>query len=342
MITYRRPVLAAFLFCLLGLALSAQDDAPRKWSPWRPIDEHFNAVRIRTSYDDNEGRGWADGSHHWLIEVKNAGSKATMKVGLAFPHWNGRTRSWEPPAEELPPPFELEPGEVHEGSATGPEKEGFAYRYAIGVVDGDGKAKCVVTGLANSRIVPKPIKESSLVANAAFAKALAEEKKLSPGDSPAAPAPVVAPPAAVAVTRKPAPPAAPEAKPADTPPAPLSALPMNAPTLPPASVEGLDAAGKFALWSQRAQQGDAAAMFELGLACRYGQGTTQDHAAATEWYRQAALRGHAAAATKLGFAYNSGLGVERSETTAIEWWRKAAALGDPDAAKKLAQLGVAP
>ena len=82
-------------------------------------------------------------------------------------------------------------------------------------------------------------------------------------------------------------------------------------------------------------------MFELGRACRFGQGTTQDHAAATEWYRQAALRGHAGAMTKLGFAYDSGLGIERDEAAAIDWWKKAAAAGEPDAAKKLAKLGVA-
>ena len=83
-------------------------------------------------------------------------------------------------------------------------------------------------------------------------------------------------------------------------------------------------------------------MFELGRACRLGDGTKQDHALATEWYRQAAAHGSVAAMTKLGYAYDSGLGVDRDANAAIDWWKKAAALGDAEAAKKLAKLGVAP
>ncbi|HEY0863162.1 MAG TPA: tetratricopeptide repeat protein [Lacunisphaera sp.] len=334
MITLPRPGLALCLLCLfLPCLLSAQDT--RKWSPWRPIDAQLNGVRIRTSYDDNEGRGWADGSHRWLIEVRNNLKRSTVKVALGFAARDPRSKQWEAPTEARPPSlnFVLEPGEVYEGTAMGSEKGGFDYLYALTPLSEEGKpAGRSVRGLASSRIVSKPIAESSLVANAAFAKALAPEQQIaqvSPAPAPAAPAPAKP----VAAPAKPA-------EPASTP--PPAALPMTAPALPPPALEGLDAAGKFALWSQRAQQGDAESMFELGRACRFGQGTTQDHAAATGWYRQAALRGHAGAMTKLGFAYDSGLGVERDEAVAIDWWKKAAAAGEPDAAKKLAKLGLAP
>jgi hypothetical protein len=337
MITFSRPVL---FLCLLNMFLagflSAQDS--RKWSPWRPIDEQLAGVRIRTSYDNNEGRGWADGSHRWLIEVKNNLKRSTVKVALGFAAKDPRTKQWEAPTEARPPSvnFVLEPGEVYEGSAIGSEKGGFDYLYAITPLNEEGKPSGrAARGLASSKVVSKPIAESSLVANAAFAKALAPEQQIA---REAAPTPPVTPTAAAPVETaapKPAPPAA-------APPAPPAALPMAAPALPPAATEGLDAAGKFALWSQRAQQGDADSMFELGRACRFGQGTTQDHATATEWYRQAALRGHAGAMTKLGFAYDSGLGIGRDEAAAIDWWRKAAAAGEPDAAKKLAKLGLAP
>jgi len=336
MITFSRPVLT---LCLLNLflagVLAAQDT--RKWSPWRPIDEQFNSVRLRTSYDDNEGRGWADGSHRWLIEVRNSHKRTTVKVALGFAGKDPRTKQWEPPTEARPPSvnFVLEPGEVYEGSAIGSEKGGFDYLYAITPMSEEDKpAGRPARGLAHSRIIAKPIAESSLVANAAFAKALAPEQQIS-REAPvlAAAAPVVAAP--VVAPDQPA-------KPASTPTVPPPTLPLTAPALPPAATAGLDAAGKFALWSQRAQQGDAESMFELGRACRFGQGTPQDHASATGWYRQAALRGHAGAMTKLGFAYDSGLGVERDEAAAIDWWKKAAAAGEPDAAKKLARLGLAP
>ncbi len=336
MITLSRPVLVLCLLnlCLAGL-LSAQDT--RKWSPWRPIDEQLNGVRLRTSYDDNEGRGWADGSQRWNLEVRNNLKRTTVKVALGFATKDPRTKQWEAPTEARPPSvnFTLEPGEVYEGLAIGSEKGGFDYLYAITPLSDEGKpAGRPARGLASSRIVSKPIAESSLVANAAFTKALAPEQQIAREAIPAAPAtPTVASPVVTAAAKR--------ANPASAAPVPPAALPMTAPALPPAATEGLDATGKFALWSQRAQQGDAESMFELGRACRSGQGTIQDHAVATEWYRQAALRGHAGAMTKLGFAYDSGLGVERDEATAIDWWKKAATAGEPDATKKLAKLGLA-
>jgi len=338
MLTISRRFLALCLVnvFLTGL-LGAQET--RKWTPWRPIDEQLAGVRIRTSYDNNEGRGWADGSHRWLIEVKNNLKRTTVKVALGFATKDPRTKQWEAPTEARPPSlnFTLEPGEVYEGTAIGSEKGGFDYLYAITPQGEEGKpAGRAARGLASSKILSKPIPESSLVANAAFAKALAPEQQIAREAStpaPVAPAPVAAPVVAATESVKPQ---------ITPPPAPPAALPMTPAALPPATTEGLDAVGKFALWSQRAQQGDAESMFELGRACRFGQGTTQNHATATEWYRQAALRGHAGAMTKLGFAYDSGLGIERDEAAAIDWWKKAAAAGEPDAAKKLAKLGLAP
>ncbi len=337
MSTLARPVTALILAGLLGSALWGQEPAI-KWSGWHAIDERFSLVRIRTSRDDNDGLGWGDGSNHWRVEIKNSFPRATVRVALEFARWNPRTRIWDPPAEPATQGFELEPGETHEDTAVGESKSGFDYRYVITLVPGEGKPPRTAAGFANSRVVAKLIAESSLVTQAAFVKAMAEERRISAGPDPvAAPPPVET---AKPVLPKPAP--APTATPATVLPATLPAVTAKAPALPPASVEGLSPAEKFALWQQRAAQGEAAAMFELGRACRYGAGTALDHAQATEWYRQAALRGHAGAMTKLGYAYDSGLGVERDANAALDWWRKAAALGDPDATAKLTRLGLAP
>jgi len=58
-----------------------------------------------------------------------------------------------------------------------------------------------------------------------------------------------------------------------------------------------------------AEQGDAAAQFNLGKMYRKGQGVSLDYAEAMKWYRLAADQGRAAAQNNLGGMYAEGRGV---------------------------------
>ena len=52
-----------------------------------------------------------------------------------------------------------------------------------------------------------------------------------------------------------------------------------------------------------------------------------------QWYRQAADQGDAAAQFQMGVAYEYGRGVEKSDEGAVQWYRQAADQGDADAAQ---------
>ena len=65
----------------------------------------------------------------------------------------------------------------------------------------------------------------------------------------------------------------------------------------------------YALWLPLAQQGNAAAQFNLGNMFRNGNGVRQDLVEANRWYKKAAEQGHAWAQTNLGAMYANGLGV---------------------------------
>ena len=58
-----------------------------------------------------------------------------------------------------------------------------------------------------------------------------------------------------------------------------------------------------------AEQGDADAQYNLGVAYDNGEGVPQDHAEAARWYRLAAEQGNASAQFNLGVAYENGEGV---------------------------------
>jgi TPR repeat protein len=62
---------------------------------------------------------------------------------------------------------------------------------------------------------------------------------------------------------------------------------------------------------------------------------TQDHAKAAHWYRKAAEQGDAKAQFNLGVAYEYGEGVKKDLTAALHWFRLAAAQGDADAAVRV-------
>ena len=89
---------------------------------------------------------------------------------------------------------------------------------------------------------------------------------------------------------------------------------------------------------QAAEQGFAAAQYNLGVMYDNGQGVRQDYAQAVQWYLKAAEQGYADAQYNLGLMYEKGQGVRQSKIVAKEWFKKACAYGDKqscDAYQKL-------
>ncbi len=77
-----------------------------------------------------------------------------------------------------------------------------------------------------------------------------------------------------------------------------------------------------------AQNGDADAQNNLGLAYQYGNGKPQNYSEAARWYRHAAEQGHAAAQNNLGFCYHNGWGVPQDYSQAAYWYRLSAQQGN--------------
>ena len=82
-----------------------------------------------------------------------------------------------------------------------------------------------------------------------------------------------------------------------------------------------------------AEQGDAAAQFNLGGMYAKGRGVLQDYKTAVKWYRLAAKQGNADAQTNLGFMYGTGKGVIQDNVYAHMWWNIAASSGNKSAVK---------
>ena len=103
--------------------------------------------------------------------------------------------------------------------------------------------------------------------------------------------------------------------------------------------KGLRAAqsGDFATalkeWTVLAEQGDAAALHNLGLMYGKGQGVVQDYKEAAKWYRKSAEQGLAAAQFALGAMYANGDGVIQDNVYAHMWFNIAASNGDKNAVK---------
>ena len=66
-----------------------------------------------------------------------------------------------------------------------------------------------------------------------------------------------------------------------------------------------------------ANDGDAAAQFNLGVMYLAGHGVQQDYSAAALWFRKAAEQGYALAQTNLGVLYRDGRGVAEDVTEAV-------------------------
>ena len=106
--------------------------------------------------------------------------------------------------------------------------------------------------------------------------------------------------------------------------------------------KGLDAAksGDYATalkeWKPLAEQGMAAAQYNLGLMYLEGLGVTQDYKAAFKWYKMAAEKGHTDAQSQLATMHFYGLSVTQDYKAALKWYTLAAEKGNVKA-----QIGLA-
>jgi TPR repeat protein len=84
-----------------------------------------------------------------------------------------------------------------------------------------------------------------------------------------------------------------------------------------------------------AEQGLAAAQFNLGLLYANGQGVPKDDAQARQWYEKAAAQGHSEAQVNLGILLVYGRGVTQDYKIAAYWLRLSANQGNDLAQRKL-------
>jgi hypothetical protein len=82
---------------------------------------------------------------------------------------------------------------------------------------------------------------------------------------------------------------------------------------------------------KKAEEGDAEAQHNLGLAYAEGDGVPEDHVEAFKWIRKAAHQGFALAQSSLGVAYAEGSGVPSDDVEAYKWINLAAGAGDAKA-----------
>ena len=88
-----------------------------------------------------------------------------------------------------------------------------------------------------------------------------------------------------------------------------------------------DYARSFALFREIAEQGDAAAQFNVGNMYKAGKGVAASDAEAVKWFRLAAGQKVGLAQLALGVMYAEGRGVPRNYAEAVRWNRLAASQG---------------
>jgi len=94
----------------------------------------------------------------------------------------------------------------------------------------------------------------------------------------------------------------------------------------------------LSLLEKLAESGDSRAQYEVALMYLQGIGTRVDPARGGYWMLAAANNGNVAAMVEIGGRFESGANVERNYLLSFTWYRRAAALGDPIAAYRLAGL----
>lgn len=170
------------------------------------------------------------------------------------------------------------------------------------------------------------------------------------GTSPAVSAPESSAPqsaAPVDATPTPAPvaPSEPVASPApeqaDAAPAVVAAPPTPAPApAAPTPAAPASAEDDLAALQARANAGDAAAQFQLGVRYRDGNGVGVSYAEAAQWFQRAAEQGNVPAQVDLGIFYRQGVGVAKDVDLAKVWFHAAARAGHPEAQNFLGQVYV--
>ena len=107
---------------------------------------------------------------------------------------------------------------------------------------------------------------------------------------------------------------------------------------------GLDAyqKGDFAVafqsWLPLAEQGSAAAQFNVGLLYYDGKGIRQDYAQAANWFLLSAEQDYTKAQHDLGAMYGAGKGLKRDYVQAYKWLNICAAKGDKGCADQRDQV----
>ncbi len=76
------------------------------------------------------------------------------------------------------------------------------------------------------------------------------------------------------------------------------------------------------LWQKSAEQGDVRAQFNLGILYHLGEEVKQDYKQAIELLEKSAQQGYAVAQFVLGIAYEKGDGVEKDIDKAVIWYRR--------------------
>src|SRR5713226_6667560 len=89
-----------------------------------------------------------------------------------------------------------------------------------------------------------------------------------------------------------------------------------------------------------AEQGDAAAQWDMGYRYHNGQGVPQDDAQAVRWFQRAADQGHVNAQATLGAYYWAGRGVPKDLSQAYFWSAVALHQGDRDSESRLRGLAL--
>ena len=93
----------------------------------------------------------------------------------------------------------------------------------------------------------------------------------------------------------------------------------------------------FAETKKRAEAGNLAAQYNLGVMYATGNGVPKDDAEAVKWFRKAADQGHAHAQFNLGVRYQYGFGVPTDDAEAYAWYNLAAT-SDDDSRKRRDEL----
>lgn len=129
--------------------------------------------------------------------------------------------------------------------------------------------------------------------------------------------------------------------------APVQTLPAHSDPLPPPSARfkaGVAAydmgayTSAFAIWLPLAQAGDLAAMRNVGLMLRKGEGTKRDPVRALWFYEEAGRKGFALAQLNAAFMHLQGDGVPKNLDAAAFWFHAAALAGSPIAQYNLAVM----